>query len=73
MEFPVSERTLLLWVVQLHVEIERGFTRRNLVSFSSSSFTRLPGPHVPREPQEDLFLLGPLITGVLWINRRAEF
>lgn len=54
MEFPVSERTLQLWVVQLSVEIERGFTRRNWVSFTSSSFTRLSGECVPREPQEDL-------------------
>lgn len=43
MEFPVSERTLLLWVVQLLVEIERGFTRRDWVSFISSSFICLPG------------------------------
>lgn len=43
MEFPVSERTLLLWVVQLHVEIECGFTRRGLISFISFSFTCLPG------------------------------
>lgn len=42
MEFPVSERTLQLWVVQLCVEIERGFTRRNWVSFINPSFTCLP-------------------------------